>query len=124
MERLVEPLRGASLGVNVEHEERASFAEGFRRVKAVRSLRRTWWAAAFFGGGAVAFRPLSNIFFKDVYHYGAAARGGVAAIFGVGGLVGIIVGGRLVEDPVRRGEAHLPAPSQRPPLGVLRARGL
>src|SRR2546426_2584739 len=105
--RLREPARGASLGLNVEHVERASFAEGFRRVKAVRSLRRTWWAAAFFGGGAVAFRPLSNIFFKDLYHYGAAARGGVAAIFGVGGLVGIIGGGRVVQDRLRRGQPDL-----------------
>jgi len=107
MGRLHEPSRGASIGLSVEHEERASFAEGFRRVKAVRSLRRTWWAAAFFGGGAVAFRPLSNIFFKDVYHYGAAARGGVAAIFGVGGLVGIIVGGRVVQTRLRRGQPEL-----------------
>ena len=105
--RLREPARGASLGLNVGHVERASFAEGFRRVKAVRSLRRTWWAAAFFGGGAVAFRPLSNIFFKDVYHYGAAARGGVAAIFGIGGLVGIVGGGRVVHDRLRRGQPDL-----------------
>jgi ABC-type branched-subunit amino acid transport system ATPase component/predicted MFS family arabinose efflux permease len=107
MGRLHEPSRGASIGLSVEHEERASFAEGFRRVKAVRSLRRTWWAATFFGGGAVAFRPLSNIFFKDVYHYGAAARGGIAAIFGVGGLVGIIVGGRVVQARLRRGQPEL-----------------
>jgi len=107
MGRLREPSRGASLGLNVEREERASFAEGFRRVKAVRSLRRTWWAAAFFGGGSVAFRPLSNIFFKDVYHYGAAARGGVAAIFGLGGLVGIIGGGRVVQDRLRREQPDL-----------------
>jgi len=101
LRRLKDPGRGASIGMNLEHEERASFWEGYRRVRAVRSLRRTWYAAAFFGGGVVAFTSLLGIFFKDVYHYGTAARGVVAFVFGLGGLVGTIIGGRLVQQRMR-----------------------
>src|SRR4051812_41928815 len=62
MARLHDPGRGASVGLTEEQVEagaevaiidRPSMAESFRRLKAIRSLRRTWWAAAFFGGGVV-----------------------------------------------------------------------
>jgi ABC-type branched-subunit amino acid transport system ATPase component/predicted MFS family arabinose efflux permease len=95
--RLSDPGRGASIGLTLEREERTSFWEGFRRVKAVRSLRRTWWAAAFFGGGVVAFLNLQSVFFKDVYHYGAFARGVIFVLYGLGGLVGTVIGGVLVQ---------------------------
>src|SRR5205807_2061525 len=68
MRRLREPARGESIGVTVSDDERPSMAESFRRLKAIRSLRRTWWAAAFFGGGVVAFANLLSLFFQDVYH--------------------------------------------------------
>ena len=105
--RLRDPGRGASIGLALEREERSSFWEGYRRVRAVRSLRRTWWAAAFFGGGVVAFTNLQGIFFKDVYHYGSFARGVVIAVFGLGGLIGTVLGGWLVQRWMRRGRPEL-----------------
>jgi branched-chain amino acid transport system ATP-binding protein len=100
--RLKDPGRGASVGLQLEDEERPSFLEGFRRLSAIRSLKRTWWAAAFFGGGVVAFISLRNVFFKDVYHYNSAARGAVAVVFGLGGLVGTFLGGFFVQRWLRR----------------------
>jgi branched-chain amino acid transport system ATP-binding protein len=99
--KLRDPGRGASLGLALEREERTSFWEGFRRVKAVRSLRRTWWAAAFFGGGVIAFLNLASVYFKDVYHYGPFARGVVFVLYGVGGLIGTVAGGWLVNRALR-----------------------
>src|SRR3954466_2515332 len=99
--RMRDPGRGASIGLALDHEERTSFAEGFRRNKAVRSLRRTWWAAAFFGGGVIAFLNLASVYFKDIYHYGPFARGVVFVLYGVGGLIGTIVGGWLVNRALR-----------------------
>ena len=96
-----DPGQGASLGMSFGTEERATFLEGFRRVSAVRSLRRTWLASFFFGGGVVAFLPLANTFFKDIYHYNAAARGGVTAVFGIGGLIGTVIGGAWVGRHLR-----------------------
>jgi ABC-type branched-subunit amino acid transport system ATPase component/predicted MFS family arabinose efflux permease len=105
--RLRDPGRGASLGMLLESEERSSFWEGFRRVKAVRSLRRTWWAAAFFGGGVIAFTNLQSVFFKDVYHYNSLARGVVIALYGLGGLLGTVLGGWVVQTRMRRGHPEL-----------------
>jgi branched-chain amino acid transport system ATP-binding protein len=105
--RLKDPGRGASLGLKLDAEELPSFGEGFRRLAAIRSLRRTWWAATFFGGGVVAFISIQNVFFKDVYHYNSAARGVVAAVFGLGGLAGTIAGGFLVQVRLRRSRPEL-----------------
>jgi len=105
--RLKDPGRGASLGMVFENEERADFWEGYRRVSAVRSLRRTWWAAAFFGGGFVAFISLQNVFFRDVYHFNTAARGASTVVFGLGGLVGTVIGGRYVGKHLRNSHPEL-----------------
>jgi ABC-type branched-subunit amino acid transport system ATPase component/predicted MFS family arabinose efflux permease len=108
--RLKDPGRGASLGIAeqlAQAEERSSFWEGFRRVKAIRSLRRTWWSATFFGGGIAAFISLYSVFFKDVYHFGTAARGYIAAFFGLGGLLGTLLGGYLVQRRMQMHKPHL-----------------
>jgi branched-chain amino acid transport system ATP-binding protein len=77
--------------------------EAFRRLKAVRTLKRTWWAAAFFGGGVIAFGNLLSIFFNDTYHQGAFARGAISAEFGFAGIVGLIIGGPLAQREMRMG---------------------
>ena len=100
--RLKDPGRGASIGLQMAGEERASFWEGYRRVSSVRSLRRTWWAAAFFGGGVVAFLNAQSIFFKDVFHYNSFARGVVTVVVGLGGLAGTAIGGVLVQRRLRQ----------------------
>ena len=99
--RLKEPARGQSLGLVQPDEERTSMSEAFRRLRAVRSLRRTWLAAAFFGAGTASFSTYLSLFFNDVYHVKPAARGYIAALFGVVGLVGLAVGGKLSQDQVR-----------------------
>jgi ABC-type branched-subunit amino acid transport system ATPase component/predicted MFS family arabinose efflux permease len=108
--RLKDPGRGASIGVAeqlAKSEERPSFWEGYRRLKAIRSLRRTWWAATFFGGGVVAFLNLYAIFFKDVYHFGTAARGYLTVAYGVGAMVGTLVGGAYVQRRMRASKPQL-----------------
>ena len=102
--RLKDPGRGASIGIRMAGEERASFWEGFRRVSAVRSLRRTWWASAFFGGGVVAFINAQSLFFKDIYHYNSFARGIVTVVVGLGGLAGTALGGYLVQRRLRQSQ--------------------
>ncbi|HET6794683.1 MAG TPA: MFS transporter, partial [Acidimicrobiales bacterium] len=104
--RLREPARGASQGVAAAQEELGSISEGFRRVRAIRTLKRTWFAAFLFGAGTVPFATLLNNFYKDVFHMGDAARGAVSAIYGVGGLVGIILGGWLSQKAVTSGRSR------------------
>ena len=108
--RLRDPGRGASAGIAgalAQNEEMSSFWEGFRRVRTIRSLRRTWWAAGFFGGGVAAFTSLQSIFFHDVYHFSTSARGYLTTVFGLAGLVGTIVGGRYVQRWMRSAKPEL-----------------
>ena len=106
MARLHEPARGQSAGV-VQDAVRISMAEGFRQIRAIRSLRRTWWAAVFFGAGAASFATLLSLYFKDVYHMGDAARGAVTIGFGVFGLVGFAVAGKLSQAQMERNRPDL-----------------
>jgi branched-chain amino acid transport system ATP-binding protein len=87
------PRRSPSSGA-VQSVVHGSLSEGFRRVRSIRSLRRTWYSAFLFGAGTVALPTVINNFFKDVYHLGDSARGGVTTLLGVGGLIGIALGGR------------------------------
>ncbi len=91
--RLVkEPERGASLGMSAGTTS-LSLMEGYRRVRSIRSAKRTWLAAFLFGAGTVPFATLLNTYFKDVYHFGDAARGNLSALYGLVGLLGIAAGG-------------------------------
>ena len=91
--RLVkEPARGASLGMSAGTTS-LSLMEGYRRVRSIRSAKRTWAAAFLFGAGTVPFATLLNTYFKDYYHFGDAARGNLSAVYGVVGLIGIGIGG-------------------------------
>jgi len=105
--RLREPARGESLGVDYGSEQNSTFGEGYRRVKAIRSLRRTWAAAAFFGGGVIAFGSLSNLYFADVYHLSPAQRGFLAPISGLAGLIGLGFGGMMAQRVMRAGRPEL-----------------
>jgi branched-chain amino acid transport system ATP-binding protein len=91
-----EPARGASLGMSAAASS-LSVMEGYRRVRAIRSAKRTWLAAFLFGAGTVPFATLLNTYFKDVYHFGDAARGNLSAVYGIIGLVGIAAGGVITQ---------------------------
>jgi MFS family permease len=106
--RLREPARGAAQGLAEPEsdDQHGTISEGFRRVRAIRTLRRTWTSAFLFGAGTLPFATLLSNFFKDVYHQGVAARGGLTTLYGVGGLVGIVAGGWLGQRVVARGHAR------------------
>ena len=89
-----EPARGASLGTLPPPEEDVSAGEALRRLRAIRSLRRTWPAAFLFGSGVLPFATYLNLFFDEVYHTSAAARGGVSLLFGLFGVLGLLLGAR------------------------------
>ncbi|HET7406345.1 MAG TPA: MFS transporter [Mycobacteriales bacterium] len=101
---LREPARGASQGMSLGGEAMGSVTEGFRRVRAIGTLRRTWVAAFLFGAGTLPFPTLLNNFFHDVYRLGDTARGNVSALYGVGGLAGIALGAWLTQKAVTQGK--------------------
>src|SRR5437660_1173081 len=58
--RLEEPVRGATAGARSEDDDDVSIAEAFRRLRAIRSLKRTWSAAFLFGAGVLPFLSYLN----------------------------------------------------------------
>ena len=103
LSRMTEPQRGASMGLSLGEPLR-SVREGFRGVRAIRSLRRTWVSAFLFGAGTLPLQTVLNNFFHDVYHMGDAARGNISLLYGLGGLFGIIYGGRLTTRALAAGK--------------------
>ena len=107
--RLREPARGESLGLAMRREDATGVIRSFRELASLRSMRRTWASALFFGAGLVVLVSLLSLYFQDVWHYGAATRGAISAVFGLGGLFGVVLGGQLGRWVVASGRArHLP----------------
>lgn len=90
--RLVEPPRVHPHGIPTGDPFPAT--EAFRRLRGVRTLRRTWLAAFFFGSGVLPFATFLSLYFEDVYEVGAVGRGALQALFGLGGAVGLVLGAR------------------------------
>ncbi len=95
--RLHEPVRGAT--VDREGAERSTevfrLGEAYRRLKAIRSLKRTWVAAFFFGAGVIPLESFLSLFFEDIYGMGPVGRGFLVMLRGAGGAVGLVIGARI-----------------------------
>ncbi|MEO6125070.1 MAG: MFS transporter [Ilumatobacteraceae bacterium] len=102
--RLREPIRGrwerAATGasedvVNTE-EEPASFAESWRTVQKVASLRRIWWSLPFLAVALIGFVTLASVLYEREFGLDERARGIAAAISEPFALIGIVVGTRII----------------------------
>ena len=98
--RFREPARGESMGLAMRREDATGIIRSFRRLAAISSIRRTWASALFFGAGLVVLVSLLSLYFQDVWRYGPALRGGISALFGLGGLGGLVLGGHLGRQAV------------------------
>jgi MFS family permease len=91
-----EPERGASFGLSMAGEDKPSIREAFKRIRAIRSLRRTWVSAFLFGSGTLPFATFLNQYLKHVFHLKPTGRGVVTAVFGGAGAVGLALATRAV----------------------------
>ena len=99
--KLDEPVRGASIDQAMalraaSRADKVPFGEAYRRLKGIRTLKRTWYAGFFLGGGLVPIAVFFNFFFEDVYNLDSAtSRGAVLTVWGLGSVVGLSIGSRL-----------------------------
>jgi ABC-type branched-subunit amino acid transport system ATPase component/MFS family permease len=99
--KLREPVRGASIDQALalradERSERVPFTEAWRRLKAIPTLKRSWWAAVFVGASIVPIAVFLNFFFEQVYGVESiTARGAITMLYGAGSLVGLRLGSHL-----------------------------
>ena len=93
---LTEPPRGSTVGVFASEEKAPSMREGFRRIRAIRTLRRTWVAAFLFGSGTLPFATFLNLYLEHVFHLHPTQRGFVTAVFGASGAFGLAMATKAV----------------------------
>ena len=110
--RLREPMRGRferrAMGVSEDvvntEEEPPSWAESFRIVWQVRTLRRIYYALPFLAVAVVGLLTLGGLYYEEVFNLDERARGLVTAcIQGGAQLVGLMVGLRVVTRLMARG---------------------
>ncbi len=102
--KMREPIRGrwerAATGASEEvintEEIPASFAESWRTVQKVQSLRRIWWSLPFLATALTGFVTLASVLYDREFGLGERGRGFAAAIAEPFQLVGIVLGARFV----------------------------
>jgi branched-chain amino acid transport system ATP-binding protein len=102
--RLREPVRGrwerqaagASDAVVGTEEIAPSFAESWRTVQKIESLKRMWWSLPFLATALIGFAVLASLLYEQQFGLDERARGFAAAIAEPFQLVGLVVGSRIV----------------------------
>ncbi len=110
--RMHEPVRGAqerrAMGASEEviatEEVAPSFAEGWRMVWKIETLRRIWYSLPFLATALIGFVALGALLYEQRFDLDERARGFVAASVEPVQLVGLIIGSRvgfklLARDP-------------------------
>ncbi len=108
--RLPEPVRGEqerlAMGASAEvartPEPPPGWVESWRVAKAVRTLRRLWWAFPFLVGAGGAIAQLMSLYYEEVFGLNAAQRGVLAAVNEPFAVAGLVVGGLIGNRLVRR----------------------
>ena len=98
--RLKEPIRGywerKAMGANADtmatEDIPPSFAESWRIVWSVRTLRRIFYSLPFLAMAIVGLASLTSLYYEQVFHLGAADRGFVAALAEPAAFVGLLAG--------------------------------
>ncbi len=101
--RLSEPTRGAqerrasgmSAADSDVEEPSISFAESWRTVWKIESLRRIWYAIPFLAVSIIGFTSLAGLLYDRAFHLDSAQRGGVAAFVEPFQFVGLAMGARI-----------------------------
>ncbi|MEN3274020.1 MAG: hypothetical protein V7636_2781, partial [Actinomycetota bacterium] len=105
--KLREPARGESVdaerAVDAADEPPVPPAEARRQLFAIRTLRRLYLGSFLLGVGFISIAPLLSFFFEKVYGFGPFQRGRVQFVFGLGGIAGLFIGGKLASRAIAAG---------------------
>jgi len=113
--RMREPIRGSferrAMGASEEaantEEVAPSFAEGWRIVWKIESLRRIWYALPFLAVALIGFSSLASIMYQQQFGLDEQARGFVAAGVEPAQVIGLIFGARLATRAMLKGPDHV-----------------
>ncbi|HSR86498.1 MAG TPA: MFS transporter [Streptosporangiaceae bacterium] len=111
--RLVEPVRGVQereamgmVGDALHTEEPSpSFAEAWRMVWKIASLRRVFYALPFLAASIIGFASLAALLYQHAFGLGTVHRAYIAAITEPAQLVGLLIGARFGSKLITRNPA-------------------
>jgi branched-chain amino acid transport system ATP-binding protein len=111
--RLVEPVRGMqereAMGMAGDalrtQEPPPSFAEAWRMVWKIGSLRRVFYALPFLAASIIGFASLAALLYQHAFGLGTVHRAYIAAITEPAQLVGLIIGARFGSRLITRNPA-------------------
>jgi len=109
--RMREPIRGAherrAMGASEEtamtEEAAPSFAESWRIVWKIESLRRIWYSLPFLAVALIGFSSLASVLYEQLFGLDERARGFVAAAVEPAQLVGLVIGSRIATRLMAKG---------------------
>ncbi len=84
------------------------FAESWRIVWNVGTLRRIFYALPFIATAFIGLAEMSNLFYDKVFQVGTADRGYLAAALAPAQLVGLLIGTPIATRLLKRGPALIP----------------
>ncbi|MGH9275915.1 MAG: MFS transporter [Acidimicrobiales bacterium] len=113
--RMQEPVRGAQERRAVGADEATvameevppSFAEGWRIVWRIETLRRIWWSQPFLAASLIGFASLASLVYDEVFGLDERGRGLAAAAAEPWALVGLIYGARVATRLYAKGPEHI-----------------
>ncbi len=111
--KLREPLRGEQVDAQAaqlaeEHAVKIPISEGWRRLRAIPTLRRTWISGFFLGAAVVPISSFISFFYEEEYLIESnVGRAGVLTLFGFGSIIGYQIGAKyatkaIVESGIQR----------------------
>ena len=113
--RLKEPVRGGNerraMGVDEEaintEEPAPSFAEAWRIVWKIETLKRIWVSLPFMAAALIGFAVLAGIHYEQTFGLDEKERGIVLALAEPAQLIGLFFGARIATRLMAKGPAHV-----------------
>jgi branched-chain amino acid transport system ATP-binding protein len=87
---------GASDAVIATEETPPSYAESWRTVQKIESLKRIWWSLPFLATALIGFVTLASLMYEQEFGLDDRARGIASAIAEPFQLVGLVLGSRII----------------------------
>jgi ABC-type branched-subunit amino acid transport system ATPase component/MFS family permease len=113
--RMREPIRGLherkAMGLDdaaAAHEEPSpSFAEAWRIVNKIPTLRRIFWSLPFLAASLIGFVSLASLLYEEAFDLDERGRGFAAAAAEPAQLVGLLIGARVGTRLLAKGPDHV-----------------
>ncbi|MGV3758243.1 MAG: MFS transporter [Actinomycetota bacterium] len=113
--KLKDPVRGGherrAVGADettiATEEQPPSFAEGWRIVWRIPTLKRIWWSLPFLAASLIGFASIASLVYDEIFGLDERARGMAAAAAEPWALAGLIYGARMATRLYSKGPEHI-----------------